>query len=71
MTTGTKATLLACYLGAALFWTMVDWKEFFQRPTLNDFARILLAMAFWPVSMLQEFWWRPRQRRKRQDKDCG
>ncbi len=48
-----------------LIWTLVDWGEFFQRPTWYDLLRIVTAMIWWPLSMVQEFWWRPRQRRKR------
>lgn len=57
---------LVLYALVGLVWTLVDWREFFQRPTLYDLVRIIAAMLWWPLSMIQEFWWRPRQRRKRE-----
>lgn len=57
---------LTIYGIVALVWTLSDWREFFQRPSLYDLVRIVAAMFWWPLSMVQEFWWVPRQRRKRE-----
>ncbi len=57
---------LTLYGLVGLVWTLVDWREFFQRAALYDLVRIIAAMLWWPLSMIQEFWWRPRQSRKRE-----